>query len=163
MTTNNTAEGQEVLRKFVEREVFCCVSSFMYAVGSRLEDACGIFDEDFEETFKLFSQEDWEGAARDAGWVGEEGTVTKPGKEGEEDVVVDSWREACEIDRLEPYLTEALEHWIVSSWLAKKLEDKGEMTGEFAGLTIWGRACSGQSTYMDGVICGIYNEMMGSK
>lgn len=40
---------------------------------------------------------------------------------------------------------EALEFWIVSDWLAGKLEDHGELvTKDFLGLTIWGRTTSGQ-------------------
>lgn len=54
---------------------------------------------------------------------------------------------------------EALEHYIVSDWLANRLEEKGEMIiKDFLGLTIWGRTTSGQSVKMDGVIEQIYSE-----
>ena len=57
-------------------------------------------------------------------------------------------------------MNEALEHWVVSSWLAEKLEDKGEMiVYDFLGLTIWGRRTSGQAIYMDGVIGEISSDM----
>ena len=54
---------------------------------------------------------------------------------------------------------EALEHWIISDWLADKLEAKGEMIlKDFYGLTIWGRTCSGQAILLDGVIQEIAKE-----
>lgn len=54
---------------------------------------------------------------------------------------------------------EALEHWIVTDWLARKLEERGEMVGEFMGLTIWGRTTSGQAILLDSVICDIYDAL----
>jgi len=62
------------------------------------------------------------------------------------------WQEVCNEYGLDPKTSEVYEHWLVSSWLARKLEAKGEAVGEFAGLTIWGRCTTGQSIHMDGVI-----------
>ena len=56
------------------------------------------------------------------------------------------------------YPQEALEHWLVSEWLAKRLLEEGEMVIEFYGLTIWGRTTSGQAIYIDSVIEDIYNK-----
>ena len=58
----------------------------------------------------------------------------------------------CNEYGLDPETREAYEHWLVSGWLAHKLEAEGEVVGEFAGLTIWGRCTTGQSICMDGVI-----------
>lgn len=64
--------------------------------------------------------------------------------------------EAEEVDPLE-----ALEHWIVSNWLANKLEARGEMiVRDFLGLTIWGRTGSGQAISIDSVIEDIVADMM---
>ena len=55
-------------------------------------------------------------------------------------------RAYCDYKTLEayPYQNEALEHWIITDWLADELEAKGEMViRDFLGLTIWGRSCSG--------------------
>jgi len=61
-------------------------------------------------------------------------------------------------DYIEP--VEALEHWIVSDWLADKLESYGELvTKDFLGLTIWGRTCSGQAILLDWVISQICNDL----
>ncbi len=60
----------------------------------------------------------------------------------------------------ENYPVEALEHWIVSDWLAGKLEEKGEMVlRDFLGLTIWGRTTSGQLIAADYVIEEITREL----
>lgn len=68
---------------------------------------------------------------------------------------------ACEFFNIEPHTNEAYEHWIVSNWLADRLEAKGEMViKDFLGLTIWGRACSGQAIYLDGVIQEIHQELI---
>lgn len=47
---------------------------------------------------------------------------------------------------------EVYEHWIVSDWLGRQLEKRGEIVGEFKGLTIWGRTCTGQAIFLDEVI-----------
>lgn len=62
------------------------------------------------------------------------------------------WQEVCDEYGLDPETHEVYEHWLVSSWLARKLEAEGEVVGEFAGLTIWGRTTTGQAIYIDGVI-----------
>ena len=53
---------------------------------------------------------------------------------------------------------EALEHWLVSEWLAKRLLEEGEMVIDFLDLTIWGRTTSGQAISIDSVIEDIYNK-----
>jgi len=59
-------------------------------------------------------------------------------------------RELADEFDIEPYTNEALEHWIVSDWLADKLEECGEMViRDFKGLTIWGRTTSGQHISLD--------------
>ena len=60
--------------------------------------------------------------------------------------------EVCQEFNLDPDYIEVYEHWIVSNWLAAKLKARGEVTRDFAGLTIWGRCCTGQSMAMDSVI-----------
>ena len=59
---------------------------------------------------------------------------------------------------LEAYPQEALEHWVVSDWLANRLREQKEMVIDFYGLTIWGRTTSGQAIYIDSVIEDIYNK-----
>ena len=58
----------------------------------------------------------------------------------------------CTAHGLDYEHTEALEYWVVSSWLARKLAEKGESIAEVCGLTVWGRCTSGQLIDCDGVI-----------
>jgi len=58
---------------------------------------------------------------------------------------------------------EVYEHYSVSDWLARKLSDEGEITGEVAGLTVWGRCCTGQSMTLDSVIQEIACELWGNE
>jgi hypothetical protein len=63
------------------------------------------------------------------------------------------WRACCEQNEIEPHDREVYEHWIVSDWLARRLEEEGEKVDtDFAGLTVWARTCTGQSIALDDVI-----------
>ena len=49
---------------------------------------------------------------------------------------------------------------VAPSWLAARLEERGEVIErDFYGLTIWGRAGTGQAILLDNVICSIYDEV----
>ena len=54
---------------------------------------------------------------------------------------------------------EIYEHWLVSDWLAHRLAEKGEVTGDLCGLTIWGRGTTGQSISIDRVVQNIALEI----
>lgn len=54
---------------------------------------------------------------------------------------------------------EVYEHWLISGWLAARLRERGEVTGELCGLTIWGRGTTGQSICLDRVIQNIAIEL----
>lgn len=69
------------------------------------------------------------------------------------------WQYFCEDKGIDPYGVEALEHWIISEYLGRKLEEKGEIVEEYQGLLIWGRGTSGQSIAMDSVIEEIWEEL----
>ena len=57
---------------------------------------------------------------------------------------------------------EVLQHWIVSDWLAEKLENAGEpVARDVAGVNIWGRTCCGQSIDMDGAILNLARSIEG--
>jgi hypothetical protein len=159
------AAYQREVGKLVEREVIYGVSGLVYEIG-RLKN---------EEWFHLFVQEDWETPAREAipdlppekllkflernsWWIGtDEATpafcLTLLETDG-------SWQDFCAANDLEPHRHEIYEHWIVSDWLADQLEQGGELIErDFYGLTIWGRACTGQAILLDNVICSIYDEV----
>lgn len=64
-----------------------------------------------------------------------------------------------DIDTFEPDYREPFEYWVVTDWFARKLEEKGEIVGQFMGFTIWGRCCTGQAILLDGVISVIAEDM----
>ena len=158
MTNQN---GNISIDDFVSREVIYCVSSLVSTLITAASESGKVGDIDQDELFDLCAKDDWEGTARDDGWEMLDGQICK--NANSPTLYADDWREACEQDNLDPYRVEAYEHWIVSDWLAGKLEAKGEIVArDIAGLTIWGRCTTGQSISMDGVIKAIYNEMIGA-
>ena len=54
---------------------------------------------------------------------------------------------------------EIYEWWIVTDWLAKKLQNKGEPILEWGNNFYWGRTCTGQAILLDGVISEICEEL----
>jgi hypothetical protein len=60
---------------------------------------------------------------------------------------------------IDDYGREAYEHWIVTPYLADKLEEHGEIVGELFNWKIWGRCTTGQAIYLDGVIGRIASGM----
>ena len=63
----------------------------------------------------------------------------------------------CDIDASE-YPREIFEYWAVSDWLGRKLKDKGETVVDLLGLTIFGRATTGQYMTVDSVFREIAKE-----
>lgn len=159
---------QRAVGEFVHREVVYCVSSLVYEIGRK----------NIDEWHHLFIQEDWETPALEA-------ICALPAKQiqellAQDDVDIgaeekpdtiaraylqylkdqESLRDFCNANSVDPQQNEIYEHWIVSEWLAARLEDRGEVIErDFYGLTIWGRAGTGQAILLDGVICSIYDEV----
>jgi len=147
--------------QLVSREVVYCVSSLVHTLaqgdGKLAEQAVDLFT----------PVPDYEEAAIQNGW-----TIAKaPGAESTCNTIWDhidlgeaeTAKAACDVADLDPYEygLEVFEHWIVSDWLADKLEAKGErIDRDFAGLTIWGRTTTGQAIALDGVIEEIHADLI---
>ena len=59
------------------------------------------------------------------------------------------------------YNCEVCEYWLISEWLASKLEDKGEtVEKDFMGLIVWGRTTTGQAIWCDYIIQEIYSDLI---
>jgi hypothetical protein len=128
--------------KLVEREIFCNVSTLINELAKQ--------DKYLDDLIPILVRDDFEAAAEDAS-----PTLTPQWNRKKE-----SAQEYCGFHNIDPYTVEAYEHWIVSGWLADKLEAEGEMVlRDFLGLTIWGRSCTGQMISMDGVICKITSDL----
>ena len=57
------------------------------------------------------------------------------------------------------YIQEIYEWWVVSDWLVKKLQERGEPILENIYGTWWGRTTTGQAILLDAVIEDIYEEL----
>lgn len=132
----------------VSREVHCCVSSLVSTLASGYGASHSSVDleEATEQAFELACPiEDWENAATDNGWHGDD---------------EDSARQFCEDENVDPYEREVYEHWIVSDWLADHLIKRGEKVDkDFCGLTVWARTTTGQAIANDYVIDDILREL----
>lgn len=162
----------------VRMEVHYCISSLVatlaggygnipfttenYATLGRVDhDATKAIRDLAEQAFELATPiDDWEEAAREAGFVSTADNsaatqndiyyITTKEEAGDGQHLWTSWQEACDSEGIEPYQREVFEHWIVSDWLADKLEALGEKVDkDFAGLTVWARTTTGQGIASD--------------
>lgn len=140
----------------VRREVHYCVSSLVSEMA-RYADNGPIGEQAYDLCAPV---EDYEEAAREAGWDfnPEHGTFFKRVRGhavGYDNTQISAgdWVGLCCLENIEPYDREVYEHWIVSDWLADKLIERGEKVDkDFAGMTIWARTTTGQAIYCDHVI-----------
>lgn len=88
-------------------------------------------------------------------WIDEDGEPSESTFDTEEQAIRNAWDEIGEQpDEFE----EALEHWIVSDWLAEKLQMNDAMIcRDVLGFNVWGRSETGQSLTMDSEIIEIAN------
>jgi hypothetical protein len=74
----------------------------------------------------------------------------------------DLWEGLCQEQGIdaEEYRSDIFEHWIVSDYLARRLEDKGHrVLRDFFGMTVWCRPTTGQAILLDSVIAEIALDM----
>lgn len=173
-----SSQNQNILRKFVEREV---VQNISMLVQHLLEhpDCFSGSDYHWDDLLDLGRTVDWEEAAIDAlddwtsedcrTWIDDYEEEIEQASERElkdiilrhlkEDEGLQDFVEEEGVD-IDPYEREALEFWIVSDFLQRKLGEKGEATTDnLFGLTVWGRTTSGQAILLDSVIAEIALDM----
>jgi hypothetical protein len=163
ITDRDSSENQDIKRKLVNREVIYCVSNLVYELAQKAES----FPEYYDELLDAYQGlPDYEECASDKGWTksnpdfNEEGNYIN--KESGEISDVDSWQELCEEHDYDAYdyAPEIYEHWIITDYLADKLESHGHrVLRDFFGMTIWCRPTTGQAILLDGVISDIAEEM----
>jgi hypothetical protein len=173
---------QEECRQLVAREVYYCVSSLIHELAQDekyMDDLMPVLSQDdWQSPAEYEGYVVFENDSGEYQWAkprADDDPVDPDELEGlddderelklkyseigddEHDTEADAWRDACESNRIDPEQREAYEHWIVSDWLARKLEERGEMVmRDFLGLTIWGRCTTGQAILLDGVITEIW-------
>jgi hypothetical protein len=158
----NSNVNQEIKTKFVSREVIYCVSTLVNELAKKAEHFRD-YEDDLYGAYRGIP--DYEEAATQSGWIkieNSEEDIFFSNEETKEQSDVETWEELCNeqaID-LDDYTPEIYEHWIVTDWLADKLENHGEkVLKDFFGMTIWCRTTTGQAILLDGVISEICAEM----
>jgi len=155
---------QELGGRLVQHEIMCNASTIVSNMSRHEPD----------EWIELFGHYDYEEAARyhiesimtndDIGeYLDDKGIKEEFDKK--EDYVTwknqllaslkydEDYQEFCDDQGVEPDFDDVLEHWIVSDWLARKIEAYGgTVEHDFHGLTIWGRYTSGQAIALDYMI-----------
>src|ERR1044071_4332587 len=150
MTTETLDQCAE---RIVRQGVLCCVSQLVSTLACGVgvcnwkrhgEHGQAVGDLAFKALELAAPIPDYEEAAIQAGYrllIGDQRKGLPPASESAKHVfcdgtkflfmsdaasVADAWREICDDDGIDPYDREVFEHWAVDSWLAEKLEAKGE-------------------------------------
>ena len=131
------------LTDMVEREVIYCATTLVFRFA----------EQEIDEWAHLFHGFDKD-AALDQLHVVHEPMPDEPTLDDIHEAM-----EACGWDASDFAYQKVYEHWIVSDWLAIRLEKHGEVIErDFYGLTIWGRGATGQRISLDPVIQNVYDE-----
>lgn len=152
---------QNKCNELVECNVYYNITTLMSELNEKAEH----FPEYRDDIYNAFETlPDFRACAEDNGWRCNDDEQIYQGDEDEDNpLIVGSWEEACEIDNLDfdDYRDPIFEHWIVSNWLADKLQDLGErVLHNFMGINaIWCRSTTGQPIAMDFVIEEVVSEL----
>ena len=158
------SENFRIVQKLIDREVHLCVSGLVqHFAASECPEAYDITDilikDDYESAVRDSDSFNYVVDTKDEGfWINFSPDLDNTDNP-DNSFDVETWEEAAEALGIEPYESEALEHWAVSTWIGEKLEKRDEMIGELFDITIWGRTCSGQAIALDSVWWEIAYEM----
>lgn len=159
----DSIENQNIKSDLVNKEVYCNVGTMVeYILSKGWEDSEAPFSYEELNTYRYT----YNGVHASFHQVTED----------EVDNIVDELREQLEkriskkkreeieeeideIERLESEPVDIFEWWAVSSWLAEKLEAKGEIIIDSGCTNVWGRRTSGQAISLDWVISDICNDL----
>jgi len=152
------SEKQKIAGRLVENNIIHNVSHLVSEIAKKYE-----YCDDF---YHLFSKDDWEEAAEEYiqcqmhpndmyDYLEEQGIEHDETSDNLALVLEnvqknETYHDFCNDYNVDPHQTEIFEHWIVSGWLAEKLEAKGHVIEkDFFGLIIWGRPTTGQAILLD--------------
>lgn len=131
---HDSTTNQEIKGRFVRREVYLCMSSWMLEYQEHNE----CWFEEFDNLY-LSDEQILENYCTRFGETAED--IIKSCKDNGEDI------------------QEIFEYWAVSEFLWRKLREHGEPVAEINNTYIWGRTCTGQAILLDYVISKICEEM----
>jgi hypothetical protein len=162
----SSAVNQRVVGDLVRREVVCCISSTVSAL-LKVASECHSKDFDYDEMLNL-CQRRADNSERIGEIIERLGEVEDEELDAEDDAEtlttlavekskLEDEKQELEVEQDEP--SEVYEHWNVSRYFARKLAEKGEVTGDLLDFKVWGRCCTGQAILLDYVVCAIAAEM----
>ena len=172
---HNSTTNQSIKGKFVEREI---IALFSYPMQDLIEKEIISYDDmdlyEYPEYNGDFAE--FEGGNQEARdeeierlqeliseleeQIGDEDNMlTDDLKQVIQDKVDKIQEEIEELEQLDTEPKEIYEWWLVTSWMANKLEEQGQTVTEWHNLHIWGRETTGQAILLDGVISRICSEM----
>lgn len=174
---HNSVRNQEIKGKLVDREVIRNASILVYELSQKAEH----FPDYEDDIYSAFTgHPDYEECAIQNGWrikvnkniwpewvtdnynESEVEEANFVNDSSEEISSAENWEELCNEQNLDvyDYAPEIFEHWIVTDWFGRELEDYGhKVLRDFFGFTIWCRPTTGQAILLDGVISKIAEEM----
>lgn len=166
--TGSNYDYEDLMDLCVQNINTVCADQFRYVIDhdERGEFRATVYDIDEEGddnndiyNFKLENQEEFEQMGEEIDDLSNLNDVESYLKEHniipEHATLIDEY----DVPETEEETHEAYEHWVVTDWLARKLDEKDEITGELFGLTIWGRCTSGQAILLDCVIGEICSDL----
>ena len=174
MTTQDTK--QQILKRIINQEVFVNASQFVSELANderymedlipasvadnyrepvedairngtpaMLMDICDRLGYELQNSIceGLETKEDAEQSENNGAAIDRTGVI--------KDIAADeNWEEVADHLDIEPFTIEALQHWLVSDWLADQLEDINALVArDVLGFEIWGRTECGQGLEQD--------------
>jgi len=154
----DSVTNQEIKSKFVQREVLACFSFEMEAVLKASSN--GASDKEYPLPMYEEIENLYEYKCPECGEVfNPDDNCSEREKDAQSVFTCPNCGKVYESqDDLENEPQEIFEWWIVSTYLYRKLKDKGEPVLEWGNNNYWGRTCSGQAIMLDGVISEICEE-----
>lgn len=137
------AERQDCVRQFVGQHVFDSQTML-------IDDALRLQLFSWDDVYNLYRPFNCKLQRRNACSACEEPDEALDGETGECKKCFEKNQQAQDI----------YEWWLVSEWLERKLKEQCEPILDNAYGSWWGRTCSGQAIYLDGVINKIYDDAM---
>lgn len=152
----NSSINQSIKQKFVEREVYCCLTDMVEQLIS-------------SEKFDIYEYIDYYGTLPN----GDEYTERERDERLEElrnqmedteqmdaNDVAEIEAKIAELESMDfDQLPKIFEWWSVSDWLGEKLKAIGEVVVDEYATTLWGRQTTGQAILLDLCISKVCNEM----
>lgn len=133
------------MQNFIATHIRCDVSDMVRTLAAdwNVDYVNEGMDELHAQAQELVALRDYEAAARAEGWTEDDHEISRPDPDSDDEDAreyADDWKDACEACGAEPEGVPAIEHHAISTWLADKLESKGErIERDFAGLIVWAR------------------------